>query len=60
MNRNRKANGLILVCPVCGFSFKPYDEGTRKKIKKCPMCGHEFKDPDLYPRKSDELNKKFF
>lgn len=38
-------NSLIKVCPVCGFSFKPYDPKTKKKITVCPMCGYKFIEP---------------
>lgn len=63
-NNNLKIKGLenilIKVCPVCGFSFKPYDPKTKKKISVCPMCGHKFMDPNILPNKPDEFDKNFF
>jgi len=51
-NNNNLGNMSIKICPVCGFSFKPYDPKTKKKIVVCPMCGHT--------HKPDEFDKKFF
>ena len=51
---------MIIICPVCGFSFKPYDPSTKKKNFVCPMCGHKFADPNIRPNKPDEFDKKFF
>lgn len=53
-------NSMIRVCPVCGFSFKPYDPKTKKKLIACPMCGHKIVDPSVFPDKQDEFDKKFF
>ncbi|MFX0043111.1 MAG: hypothetical protein ACFE8L_09375 [Candidatus Hodarchaeota archaeon] len=52
-------NSMIRVCPVCGFSFKPYDPKTKKKLIACPMCGHKIVDPSVFPDKQDEFDKKF-
>ncbi|MFX0070866.1 MAG: hypothetical protein ACFFAO_07235 [Candidatus Hermodarchaeota archaeon] len=60
MKRDNNSNGLILVCPVCGFSFKTFNEKTGKKMRKCPLCGYEFKQPDILPKATDDFNKKFF
>ena len=51
---------MIKICPVCGFSFKPYDPKTKKKISVCPMCGYKIIDPNVLPDKPDEFDKKFF
>jgi rubrerythrin len=53
-------NPLIMTCPVCGFTFKPYDPKTRKKVTVCPMCGHKFIEPDIFPNKSRDLGEKYF
>ncbi len=37
----------IIVCPVCGFSFK-LDIKKRALTIKCPMCNHKFGDPNTY------------
>ncbi len=54
-------NNLIIICPVCGFSFKPeYPHSyNRKRIIKCPMCGYKFSEPDISPQKQENLDKKF-
>jgi len=57
---NRIENPLIKTCPVCGYSFKPHDLKTGKKIDVCPMCGHKFIEPNISPQKPDEFDKKFF
>jgi len=44
----------VLVCPLCGFSFKYSDSKTIKQKIKCPMCGYEFSS---FPLK--EFDKKF-
>lgn len=54
-------NNLIIICPVCGFSFKPeYSHShLRKRIIKCPMCGYKFSESDISPQKSEDFGKKF-
>ena len=63
-NSNLKVKGLgkllIKICPVCGFSFKPYDPKTKKEIIVCPMCGHKFLKPNILPNSPDKCDKKFF
>ena len=48
----------VIVCPVCGFSFKP-DIKSRKRKIRCPMCGYEFIDPNFLPHTPKEYDKKF-
>lgn len=54
-------NNLIIICPVCGFSFKPeYSHShIRKRIIKCPMCGYKFSESDIFPQKRENFGKKF-
>lgn len=49
----------VIICPVCGFSFKSSDSKTEKGNIKCPMCGHKFRDPNIFPFTSKEFDKKF-
>ena len=62
MKNNKKdlVNSLIRTCPVCGFSFRTFDQKTRRKISLCPMCGHKFIEPDILPHDKDRSNKRFF
>ena len=48
----------VIVCPVCGFSFR-LDMKTRNSKIQCPMCGHEFSDPNILPFHPKEHDKKF-
>jgi len=57
---NGIGNSLIRTCPVCGFSFRTFDQTTRKKITMCPMCGHKFIEPDFLPHDNDRSSKRFF
>ncbi len=61
-NKNIKglATGPIKICPVCGFSFRIVDPTTGKKLKACPMCKHEFFEPNIFPRKSNNFDRRFF
>lgn len=52
-------NNLIIICPVCGFSFKPDYSHIRKRIIKCPMCGYKFSNSDISPQKQEDFGKKF-
>ncbi|MFX1387523.1 MAG: hypothetical protein ACFE9M_09930 [Promethearchaeota archaeon] len=38
----------IIVCPVCGFSFKYSDAKIVDGKIVCPMCGHKFKIPSFF------------
>ncbi|MFX1328026.1 MAG: hypothetical protein ACFE91_07770 [Promethearchaeota archaeon] len=48
----------VIICPVCGFSFRS-DLKLKKTKIKCPMCGFEFKDPNFSPLTPKEFEKKF-
>ncbi|MFW9968781.1 MAG: hypothetical protein ACFFDF_01190 [Candidatus Odinarchaeota archaeon] len=49
----------VIICPVCGFSFKPLNSKIQKKKIKCPMCNYEFRDPRVSPFTPKEFEKKF-
>ncbi len=49
----------VIICPLCGFSFRYSDSKTRKGNIKCPMCGHEFRDPNSFPFTPKEFERKF-
>jgi uncharacterized Zn-finger protein len=49
----------VIVCPLCGFSFRYPNDITNKKKIKCPMCGFEFGHPHISPFSPKEFNKKF-
>lgn len=48
----------ILVCPVCGFSFKREELNPKTKRIKCPKCGHEFNNSTINPLKPDLSQRK--
>ncbi|MFW9952601.1 MAG: hypothetical protein ACFFKA_20970 [Candidatus Thorarchaeota archaeon] len=49
----------IIVCPLCGFSFKYSNAKADKGNIKCPMCGHEFRKSSISPFTQKEFEKKF-
>jgi rubrerythrin len=53
-----KKNNLIKVCPVCGYSFKNFDEDKLRNIKKCPMCGYTVSQPKIQQTKEDFFQKR--
>ncbi len=48
----------VIVCPLCGFSFRYSNAITEKKRIKCPMCGFEFGKPQISPFTPKEFDKK--
>jgi rubredoxin len=48
----------LLICPVCGYSFRNLDPKVQKGIIRCPMCGYEFKE-NKFPASPFEFDKKF-
>jgi uncharacterized C2H2 Zn-finger protein len=51
-------NFSIIVCPACGYSFKPQKSYSEKKIVKCPMCGYEFSLNNLGPKGPTDFDKR--
>jgi uncharacterized protein (DUF2225 family) len=49
----------VIICPVCGFSFRNSSFNTRKEKIKCPMCGYEFKNPNIPRFTPREFDPKF-
>jgi uncharacterized protein (DUF2225 family) len=49
----------VIVCPLCGFSFRYSKAMIKKKKINCPMCGFEFGNPHIPPFTPKEFNKKF-
>lgn len=49
----------VIICPLCGFSFRYSNSKTEKEKIKCPMCGYEFRTPRVSPFTPKEFNKKF-
>ncbi|MFX0002129.1 MAG: hypothetical protein ACFE9C_03265 [Candidatus Hodarchaeota archaeon] len=39
----------VIVCPLCGFSFKYSNIKTHREGIKCPMCGYTFKKSPFSP-----------
>lgn len=43
-NMKKKMKGMespiLIICPVCGFSFKAFDIQSKEMKKECPMCGY--------------------
>ncbi|MBD3339204.1 MAG: hypothetical protein GF353_08840 [Candidatus Lokiarchaeota archaeon] len=52
--------GLIITCPACGYTFRPIDLKSEKKVKKCPMCGQELSPSQFRPNKPNEFKKRTF
>ncbi len=50
----------VIVCPVCGFSFRDLSVKSKKDKIVCPMCGHEFSNPNILPFPVKEDDKKFW
>jgi DNA-directed RNA polymerase subunit RPC12/RpoP len=48
----------VIVCPLCGFSFRNVKTPTETKKIKCPMCGFEFANPQILPFTLKEFDKK--
>ena len=46
----------IIVCVVCGFSFRPPISKEKNDIVRCPMCGYEFKKYNISPFNSEEFD----
>ncbi|MFW9828949.1 MAG: hypothetical protein ACFFEY_15270 [Candidatus Thorarchaeota archaeon] len=46
----------IIVCPVCGFSFRVSISKDIKDKVRCPMCGYEFKKYNIFPFNSEEFD----
>jgi hypothetical protein len=49
----------VIICALCGFSFRYLIAITEKKKIKCPMCGFEFERPQISPFSPKEFDKKF-
>ena len=49
----------IIICPVCGFSFKYSDAKTIVGKIVCPMCGHKFKAPSFFTFSPEEYDYKY-
>jgi uncharacterized protein (DUF2225 family) len=49
----------VIVCPLCGFSFRNSKTLHEKKKIKCPMCGFEFGNPQISLFTPREFDKKF-
>jgi len=49
----------VIICPLCGFSFRSSYSKTEKDKIKCPMCGFEFGKPQISPYTQKKFNKKF-
>ena len=49
----------ILICPVCGYSFRYFNTKTTDNKILCPMCGHEFSDPNILPFIDKQNDNKF-
>ncbi len=63
INKNNdkiKESDFLIICPVCGFSFKAINPRTSKKVEECPMCGHKFKDPNIFPQKPNDVGPRTF
>jgi uncharacterized Zn finger protein (UPF0148 family) len=48
----------LIICPLCGFSFKITALKPLDGKIICPMCGHKFKDPDFFLYSPEESNNK--
>jgi len=48
----------VIICPLCGFSFRYSNSEPEKENIKCPMCGYEFRNPRISPFTPKEFNKK--
>jgi len=49
----------VIICPVCGFSFRDLSPKSKKDKIVCPMCGHEFNNPNILPFPVKDDDKKF-
>ncbi|MFX0022692.1 MAG: hypothetical protein ACFE9S_10220 [Candidatus Hermodarchaeota archaeon] len=49
----------VIVCLLCGFSFRNSKTLNEKKKIKCPMCGFEFAIPQISLFTPKEFDKKF-
>ncbi len=49
----------LLICPLCGFSFRHSDFKIGKDKIKCPMCGYEFRNSHISPFTPKEFDQKF-
>ncbi|MFX1379495.1 MAG: hypothetical protein ACFFA4_10420 [Promethearchaeota archaeon] len=48
----------LIICPLCGFSFRNSNSSKEKQKIKCPMCGYEFKNPRISPFTAKEFDRK--
>jgi len=48
----------VIVCPLCGFSFRYSESITENKKIRCPMCDFEFGNPQISPFTPKEFDKK--
>ena len=49
----------IIVCPVCGFSFKYSDAKIINGKIVCPMCGHKFMGSKFVPFTTKKYDNKY-
>ena len=49
----------VIICPVCGYSFRYLSTKNIKNKIKCPMCGHEFRNPNILPSPINKDDKKY-
>jgi uncharacterized Zn-finger protein len=49
----------VIVCPLCGYSFRLSKSLLEKEKIKCPMCGFEFRNPYIPPFTPKEFDPKF-
>jgi len=49
----------IIICPVCGFSFKYSDAKTIGGKIVCPMCRHKFMGSKFIPFTSEKYDNKY-
>lgn len=45
----------VIVCPVCGFSFRRSISREKEYMIRCPMCGYEFKKHNIFPFNSEDF-----
>jgi rubrerythrin len=63
---NEIVDPFIIICPVCGFTFRDLNPKEKKKNIICPMCNNginhskKFKLPEFYKTDKKNVNGYYY